>query len=127
MATKRKVTNLTEVANITCVIQKGLADGVNASLLDVGVQGATVHYGVGTGVRERMGILGIAVDVEREIMSVLVPMDQVDRIFERIFLAAQLDTPWQWLHFCHAFAASRHLHPAAFAQRLSNTTGVELT
>jgi nitrogen regulatory protein PII len=93
MATKRKVTNLTEVANITCVIQKGLADTVNTSLLNVGVQGATVHYGVGTGVRERMGILGIAVDVEREIMSVLVPLDQVDRIFERIFLAANLDIP----------------------------------
>jgi nitrogen regulatory protein PII len=33
------------------------------------------------------------VDVEREILSVLVPMDQVDRIFERMFLAARLDTP----------------------------------
>lgn len=93
MATKRKVTNLTEVARITCVVQKGMADTVNASLLDVGVQGATVHYGVGTGVRERMGILGIAVDVEREILSVLVPLDQVDRIFERMYLAAHLDTP----------------------------------
>ncbi|MEY2677811.1 MAG: hypothetical protein RLZ00_503, partial [Pseudomonadota bacterium] len=65
MATKRKVTNLTEVANITCVVQKGMADTINQALLDVGVQGTTVHYGVGTGVRERMGILGIAVDVER--------------------------------------------------------------
>jgi nitrogen regulatory protein PII len=26
-------------------------------------------------------------------MSVLVPLDQVDRIFERIFLAANLDIP----------------------------------
>ena len=93
MATKRKVTNLTEVANITCVVQKGMADAINQSLLDVGVQGTTVHYGVGTGVRERMGILGIAIDVEREILSVLVPSDQVDRIFERMFLAGRLDTP----------------------------------
>ena len=75
------------------MVQKGLADTINQSLLDVGVQGTTVHYGVGTGVHERMGILGIAVDVEREILSVLVPLDQVDRIFERMFLAGGLDTP----------------------------------
>ena len=36
---KRKVTNLTEVALITCVVQKGLADTINDSLLEVGVQG----------------------------------------------------------------------------------------
>jgi nitrogen regulatory protein PII len=33
------------------------------------------------------------VDVEREVLSVLVPSDQVDRIFERMFLAGRLDTP----------------------------------
>ncbi len=49
--------------------------------------------GVGTGVRERLGILGVAVDVEREVISVMVPQDQTDRIFERIFLAGRLDTP----------------------------------
>ncbi len=90
---KRKVTNLTEVALITCVVQKGLADTINNSLLEVGVQGSTVHMGVGTGVRERLGILGVAVDVEREIISVMVPQDQTDRIFERMFLAGRLDTP----------------------------------
>jgi nitrogen regulatory protein PII len=81
------------VALITCVVQKGLADTINNSLLEVGVQGSTVHMGIGTGVRERLGILGVAVDVEREVISVMVPVDQTDRIFERIFLAGRLDTP----------------------------------
>ena len=90
---KRKVTNLTDVAQITCVVQKGMADTINQSLLDAGIQGATVHSGVGTGIRERMGFLGVAVEVEREIISVLVSKDQVDRIFERMYLAGKLDTP----------------------------------
>ena len=47
----------------------------------------------GRKVRERLGILGVAVDVEREVISVMVPADQTDRIFERIFLAGRLDTP----------------------------------
>ena len=90
---KRKVTNISEVALITCVVQKGLADTINNSLMEVGVQGSTVHMGIGTGVRERLGILGVAVDVEREVISVMVPQDQTDRIFERMFLAGRLDTP----------------------------------
>lgn len=90
---KRKLVNLTEVSLITCVVQKGMADVINQSLLDAGVQGATVHQGIGTGVRERMGFLGVAVEVEREIISVLVAKDQLARIFERMFLAGRLDTP----------------------------------
>jgi len=90
---KRKVTNISEVALITSVVQKGLADTINTSLMEVGVQGSTVHMGIGTGVRERLGILGVAVDVEREVISVMVPQDQTDRIFERMFLAGRLDTP----------------------------------
>jgi nitrogen regulatory protein P-II 1 len=90
---KRKLVNLTEVTLITCVVQKGMADVINQSLLDAGVQGATVHQGVGTGIRERMGFLGVAVEVEREIISVLVAKDQMIRIFERMFLAGRLDTP----------------------------------
>ena len=49
---KRKVTNLTDVSEITCVVQKGKADDIVQSLLDAGIQGATVHSGVGTGIRE---------------------------------------------------------------------------
>jgi nitrogen regulatory protein PII len=90
---KRKLVNLTEVSLITCVVQKGMADAINQSLLDAGVQGATVHQGVGTGIREKMGFLGVAVEVEREIISVLVAKDQLTRIFERVYLAGRLDTP----------------------------------
>ena len=90
---KRKLVNLTEVSLITCVVQNGMADAINQSLLDAGVQGATVHQGVGTGIREKMGFLGVAVEVEREIISVLVAKDQLTRIFERIYLAGRLDTP----------------------------------
>ena len=32
-------------------------------------------------------------EVEREIVQVLVSKDQVDRIFERMYLAGRLDTP----------------------------------
>jgi nitrogen regulatory protein PII len=44
-------------------------------------------------VRERLGILGIAVDVEKEIINIVVSADQQDHVFERMYLAGDLDTP----------------------------------
>ena len=47
---KRKVTNLTDVSEITCVIQKGKADDIVQSLLDAGIRGChSAFVGVGTG------------------------------------------------------------------------------
>ena len=89
----RTLITLSDVALITCVVQRGLGDEVVEAATEAGAQGATVYYGQGSGVRERLGILGLAVEVEKEIVNILVAEDQIDAVFERIFVAAQLDTP----------------------------------
>ena len=91
--TARELTILTDVSMITCVVQRGKADAVVKAAQDAGAQGATIYYGHGSGVRERLGILGLAVDVEKEIITTLVADDQVDRIFERIYFAGEMDAP----------------------------------
>jgi len=91
--TQREFTVLTDASLITCVVQRGKADAVIQAAQDAGAQGATTYYGFGSGVRERLGLLGLAVDVEKEIITILVADDQLDRIFERMYLAAELDLP----------------------------------
>jgi len=44
-------------------------------------------------VRERLGILGLAVEVEKEVINIVVANDQVDKIFERMYVTGNLDTP----------------------------------
>ncbi len=90
---RRSLTVLTEVALITCIVQRGVADAIVAAAREGGAQGATVYYARGMGVRERLGVLGVAVDVEKEVVNIVVASDQVDRIFERMYLAGSLDTP----------------------------------
>ncbi len=89
----RDFTILTDVSLITCIVQRGKADSVVRAAQDAGAQGATTYYGYGSGVRERLGVLGLAIDVEKEIITTLVADDQVDRIFERMYFAAELDVP----------------------------------
>ena len=90
---EREITVLTDVSLITCVVQRGLADEVIKAAQGVGAQGATTYYARGSGVRERLGILGVAVEVEKEMINIVVANDQVDHVFERMYLAGQLDTP----------------------------------
>ncbi|MCU0609495.1 MAG: P-II family nitrogen regulator [Chitinispirillaceae bacterium] len=90
---QRKMTILTDVTLITCIVQRGSADVIVKAAREAGAQGATVSFARGTGIRERLGILGVAVEVEKEIINVVVSADQGDRIFEKMYLAGKLDRP----------------------------------
>jgi nitrogen regulatory protein P-II 1 len=89
----REVVVLTDVMLVTCIVQKGMADRVVRACRDAGAQGATVYYAKGSGVRERLGVLGVAVEVEKEVVNIVVATDQVDRIVEVMYLTGDLGTP----------------------------------
>jgi nitrogen regulatory protein P-II 1 len=89
----RDVIVLTDLSLITCIVQRGLADGIVRAAREAGAQGATVYFARGTGVRERLGILGLAVEVEKEVINIIVPNDQVDLVFDAMYSAGKLDTP----------------------------------
>lgn len=91
--TRRSITLLTDVRLITCIVQRGLGDTIVDAAQEAGAQGATVSYAKGSGVRERLGILGVAVEVEKEVVNIVVSSEQLETVFNNIYLAGQLDTP----------------------------------
>ncbi len=90
---KKNITVLTDLNLITCIVQKGAADDIVKAAVDEGVQGATIHYARGTGIRERLGLLGVAVESEKEVINIVVSTEMTDRVFEAIYFAGKLDTP----------------------------------
>ena len=60
---------------------------------NIGAQGATINYARGTGIRERMGLLGVTIDEQKEVIRIIVSQDQADMVFEAMYLAGKLDTP----------------------------------
>lgn len=93
MSTPRKMVTIKNISLITCIVQKGVADEIVKAATEAGAQGATIFYARGMGVREKLGLLGVAIDVEKEVLNIVVANEQVDMIFERIFLAGKMDTP----------------------------------
>jgi len=89
----RKITVLTDVELITCIVQKGCGDVIVKAAYQAGAQGSTIHYAHGSGVREKLGIFGIAIEAEKEVIQLIVSSEQVDRVFDAMYLTGQLDTP----------------------------------
>ena len=88
---KRNITYLTDALLITCVIQKDQAEQVLEAAKNAGAQGATISYAQGTGIRERMGLIGVTIDEQKEVIRIIVSEEQSELIFETIYLAGQLD------------------------------------
>ncbi|MGY4531809.1 nitrogen regulatory protein P-II 1 [Pseudomonas sp. TE3786] len=87
------ITYLTDVSLITCIVTAGRADQVILAAQGMGTPGAIVFHAHGLGPRERHGLLGIAIDAEKEVVSLLVAADYQDAVLEAIYYAAKLDVP----------------------------------
>jgi nitrogen regulatory protein PII len=88
-----EIITLTDASLITVVVQRSRAEEAIKAAQKAGAGGATVHYGFGTGVRERLGLMGLAVESEKAFIYIVVADDEVNRIFDAIYCAAKLDTP----------------------------------
>ena len=95
----RQITYLTDVALITCIVQRGAGEDIVRAAQSAGAQGATVYYAKGGGIRERLGVLGVAVEVEKEVVKIIVSTDQKESVFNSIYLAGKLDTPGMGIAF----------------------------
>ena len=116
---KREITILTDVALITCVVQRGAADDIIRAAQEVGAQGATVYFAKGGGVRERLGVLGLAIEVEKEVINIIVATNQIDRIFEKMYIAGKLDTPGMGIMYVTHLEKAATYIPDEIADRLA--------
>ena len=113
------ITVLTDAALITCIVQRGVADEIVSAAIAAGAQGATIYYARGSGVRERLGLLGLAVEVEKEIISIVVANDQRDRVMERMYFAGKLDTPGMGLIYVTPLEKMATYIPREVARKLA--------
>ncbi len=116
---KREITVLKDVALITCIVQRDVANTIIKAAREAGVQGATVHFARGTGIRERLGLLGVAVEVEKEVINIVVSSEQVERVFEKMYLAGNLDTPGMGIMYITPLEKAATYIPPEVHQKLS--------
>lgn len=90
----RNITYLTDVSLVTIVVQTGLEEKILKAARDTGANvGAIAHNAKGIGVRERLGLLGLAIETEKDVIRLLVSNEQRDAVLDHIYRTAGLDTP----------------------------------
>ncbi|WP_295449282.1 P-II family nitrogen regulator [uncultured Thiodictyon sp.] len=88
-----QITYLTDVALITCIVPIGCGDTVIQAAQAMGAAGALVYHARGIGPRERLGLLAIAIEAEKDVVNILVATDYQDAVFEAVYRAAELNRP----------------------------------
>ena len=82
-----------DLVAMTCIVQNGLAEDVARAALGSGAPGPTVFFGQGKGLRQKLGLLRIAVSPEKELFETVVGRYDCDKIFEEVVERGRLDTP----------------------------------
>jgi nitrogen regulatory protein PII len=52
-----------------------------------------------TGLNLRLGLLGVAVESEKEVINIMVSDEMTDMVFETLYFAGKLDTPGMGIIF----------------------------
>ncbi|MFA6319105.1 MAG: P-II family nitrogen regulator [Elusimicrobiota bacterium] len=78
---------------LTIVTQRRLGDKVLDAALEAGATGATFFYAQGTGVRQRLGILGALIESEKQVVFVVTDPSHADAVLGAVTKAGRLEEP----------------------------------
>ena len=84
---------LSDVVLVTCVVDHGKGDEVVKAARGAGAGGAFIHSARGVGARERVGLLAIAMEAEKDVVEFLVGSDQAEMVAYTIFNSVGLGRP----------------------------------
>ena len=114
------MTYMTDACLITAVLAGGTdaADEAVRAALDAGATGVFGFHARGYSQRERFGALGIAIEAEKEVRSVIVSSDLVEVVFEAMYRAGDLERPGSGFMYVTPLDRVATYIPEAVVQRL---------
>lgn len=82
-----------ELMGVVCTVTKGEGDNIARLLLEMGISVPTISYGMGTGLRDKLGLLRIAIPADKETLHFLVSRYDAEHVFERLIQEGKLNQP----------------------------------
>ncbi|MDR3334481.1 MAG: hypothetical protein LBT13_06300 [Treponema sp.] len=82
-------------AVLCCIVQRGMASSLAATVLEMGLCVPLISFGRGLGLRNRLGLLRVTIPVEKEVLYFVVPRFDAELIEGVIVHKARLDLPGQ--------------------------------
>lgn len=90
-----------ELKGIGCVVQRGEGDEVAKISLNAGASVPFTTYGLGSGVRDKLGLLRITIPPEKEIINLIMSKYDVDSVMELFISHAKLNEPGRGIAYIY--------------------------
>jgi len=87
--------------NIRCIVPRGLGSVVARTALELGTSVPSIAYANGSGGRDRLGLLRVAIPPEKEIVTVTTPAADAEALARQIVDASNLDRPGGGFVYLH--------------------------
>ncbi len=84
---------------IFCIVNSGFSDVAMDAAKKAGARGGTVFNARGTGAQEAEAFFGISVQPEKEIVMIVAPTEDKDKILQRLYDEVGLNTHGQGIAF----------------------------
>ena len=85
------ITYITDVVFVTCIVNRGSGEKVIALAREVGVSGEIIYNARGSGIRERLGLWGIAIEAEKDVVTMITSTHNRDLLIHHLYTSLGLD------------------------------------
>lgn len=82
-----------DLVSLTHITDRGAADTIAKAAIKAGSQGATITYVRGYGLRDRLGLLRITKQHDKELITVVLDQFDLDAVFQTMSQAGRVDQP----------------------------------
>ncbi|MEX2445045.1 MAG: hypothetical protein WD492_15695 [Alkalispirochaeta sp.] len=100
--TSRRLPIVNDIAGISCFVPRGKGSLVARVALEMGASVPSVMFGRGTGWRDRLGLVRIAIPAEKEIVTLTSPGRDAEVLAQQIVQGARLNQPGAGFVFLHS-------------------------
>jgi nitrogen regulatory protein PII len=88
-----KISVQEDLTGICCIVQRGQGEEIVKTILDLGLCVPSVVYGIGTGLRDKLGLLRITIPAEKEVVSIVIDTHEANDVMNYLIDIGRLEQP----------------------------------
>jgi nitrogen regulatory protein PII len=96
-----------ELTGICCIVQRGEGDGVARVALDTGTCVPAIGYGLGTGLRDKLGLLRVAIPAEKEVINLASSTYDAETLMDMMIMIGKLNQPGKGFIYLYPLRAGQ--------------------
>ncbi|HOW51858.1 MAG TPA: hypothetical protein PLV42_07425 [bacterium] len=123
-----RYSTIQHLTGISTIVQRGQGDVIVRAALEMGICVPSVTYGIGAGLRDKLGLIRITIPAEKEIVNIITTHHDAQGALARLIEAGKLDQPGKGFIFTYPVARGllntrlylgRHFSAASLGQIVS--------